>query len=123
MAGVVGQSGISAASLASAVAQRYREAESIQPPRVAAKAREFAAALQPEPSVVTTVATHAAATLAPPRLAPEPLPARPVLRTVLPSSALAKRGAAAYEAAAGGQTAGAGAQSPASHSGGLSIEC
>ena len=119
---MVGQTGISAASLASAAAQRYRDAESIQPPRVAAKDRAFAAALQPEPSVVTAVASHALALPPPARLAPE-APARPVLRTVLASPALAKRGSAAYEAAAGIPSPKADAQSSAPYSTGLNIDC
>lgn len=123
---MVGQSGIASASAASAVAQRYREADSIQAQRVAAKTREFAAALPAEPSVINTVGSAPVALLAPPRLAPDSaVPAKPVIRSVLASPALAKRGSAAYEAAAaviGNSGSGAEAPSP-SNTPGLSLDC
>ena len=122
---MVGQSGIGSASVASAVTQRYREADSIQVQRGAAKSREFASALPAEPGVIATVSRTALALPAPARPIPEAaLPARPVTRSVLPSPALAKRGVAAYEAAASVGRSGAGAeQAPAPSGGGLSIEC
>lgn len=124
---MVGQSGIGSASAASAVAQRYREADSIQVQRVAAKTREFASVLPAEPSVVSTISRNTLALPPPPPARPVPeaaLPARPVTRSVLASPALAKRGVAAYEAAASIGRPDTEAEEISTPSGGsLSIEC
>lgn len=110
--------------MASAVAQRYRDAETIQTQRAPAKQGDFAATLTAEPSVIANIGR---ATLNPPAVPRVPVetaaPARPVTRTLLPSQALAKRGSAAYEAAAAlgpGSSAASGAPAPSGS--GLSIE-
>lgn len=117
--------------MASAVAQRYRDADTIQTHRTPAKPGEFAQTLTAEPSVVATIGRAALNPPAAPRAAVEAaMPARPATRTLLPSQALAKRGTAAYEAAAalgpGSPAAfassGAPSGEPASSGSGLSIE-
>lgn len=97
---MVAQSGIASASVASAVTQRYRDAETIQVQRAPAPQRDFASVLSAEPAVIATIGR---ATLTPPppsRPQAEAAPPRQALRTALPSPALAKRSTAAYEAAA-----------------------
>ena len=90
-------------------------------------AREFAAALPAEPSVITTVGKTPIAPSMPARLAPDSaVPAKPVMRSVLASPALAKRGSAAYEAAAAavsGSGTGAEAPSPSNTPSSLTVDC
>ncbi|HYH38145.1 MAG TPA: hypothetical protein VD860_07985 [Azospirillum sp.] len=122
---MVAQSGIASASVASAVTQRYREADTIQSQRAPAPQRDFASVLTTEPAVVATIGR---ATLNPPPatrpLAEAAPPSRPTVRTVLPSPALARRGAAAYEAAASiGASPAANADVSTPSASGLSIHC
>lgn len=88
--------------MASAVAQRYRDADTIQAQRAAAKPQDFATVLAAEPSVVASIGRRTTLNPPPPSrpVAEAAAPARPVTRSVLPSPALARRGTAAYEAAA-----------------------
>lgn len=112
-------------SVASAVAQRYRDADTIQAQRVAAKPRDFAAALTVEPSVISGVGRQTLAPPQPGRLATDAaVPPRPVARSVLPSPALARRSATAYESAASlGQPSGSPVDAAAPSGSSLSIEC
>ncbi|PWC56647.1 hypothetical protein [Azospirillum sp. TSO22-1] len=111
--------------MASAVTRRYREADTIQSQRAPAPQRDFASALSTEPAVVATIGR---ATLNPPPpsrpLAEAVPPPRPAVRTVLPSPALAKRSAAAYEAAASiDRSPAADADVATPSTSGLSISC
>ncbi|WP_431857952.1 hypothetical protein [Azospirillum sp.] len=121
---MVAQSGIASASVASAVTQRYREADTIQAQRAPAPQRDFASVLTTEPAVVATIGR---ATLNPPppsRPLAEAAAPRPAVRTVLPSPALARRSAAAYEAAASiGRSPAADADVATPSTPGLSINC
>ncbi len=121
---MVGQSGVASASAASAGAQRYREADSIRAQRVPAKTQTFAASLPAEPSVISTIGKAFSPSPPPARLALEaPVPARPVNRSVLSSPALAKRGAAAYGAAASIDCSEAGAEPQSSAPASVNIDC
>lgn len=121
---MVGQAGIASASAASAVAERYREAASIQAQRVSAKTQAFASVLPPEPSVISTVGKNAVTSSTPARLPPGgAVPERPVIRSVLVSPALAKRGAAAYGAAVAILRSEADAEAPLPSNSSVTVDC